>query len=135
MHPRYELEREYAVRITGELTTEQTQQLLTGIDLGEEDGIAQAKNVRDGGGENLNHWYHVTLTEGKNREVRRMFESLGFMVSRLIRTRYGDMILPSHLKYGFWEELDDTQVTHMLERYISKSDVEPASAASTSTDE
>ena len=93
MHPRYEVEREYAVRVMGLLTPEQQQSLLTGIEL--EDGPAKVEKLEDGGGEGANHWYRVVLKEGRNREVRRLFEALGLTVSRLIRTRYGTIAMPS----------------------------------------
>jgi len=112
MHPRYSVEREYAVRVVGELTEGNRQKLLKGIEL--DDGPANFLRIRDGGGEGTNHWYHVALAEGRNREVRRMFEAVGLMVSRLIRTRHGPIALPKGLKRGRWEELEDTQVRTLL---------------------
>lgn len=103
MHPRYELDREYAVRILGELDDAQKQALLAGIEL--EDGPAKFNTLLDAGGEGANHWYRVTLSEGRNREVRRMFEALGLTVSRLMRVRYGPVALPSRLKRGMWEDM------------------------------
>jgi 23S rRNA pseudouridine2605 synthase len=90
MHPRYEVEREYAVRVMGRMTDEQMTLLTTGVQL--EDGLATCEKVEDGGGEEegANHWYHVVLKEGRNREVRRLFEALGLTVSRLIRTRFSN---------------------------------------------
>ena len=112
MHPRYEVEREYAVRVMGLLTPEQQQSLLTGIEL--EDGPAKVEKLDDGGGEGSNHWYHVVLNEGRNREVRRLFESLGLTVSRLIRTRYGTVAMPSRVKRGQVLELTPEEVTAVL---------------------
>ncbi|WP_374479535.1 23S rRNA pseudouridine(2605) synthase RluB [Zoogloea sp.] len=103
MHPRYELDREYAVRILGELDEAQRSALLDGIEL--EDGPAKFNTLLDAGGEGANHWYRVTLSEGRNREVRRMFEALGLTVSRLMRVRYGPVVLPSRLKRGMWEDM------------------------------
>lgn len=103
MHPRYELDREYAVRILGELDEAQRNALLDGIEL--EDGLAKFNTLLDAGGEGANHWYRVTLSEGRNREVRRMFEALGLTVSRLMRVRYGPVVLPSRLKRGMWEDM------------------------------
>lgn len=103
MHPSYEIVREYAVRITGELTEEQKAQLLAGVEL--DDGQAVFDTLTFSGGDGLNRWYHVTLKEGRNREVRRMFESLGFQVSRLIRVRYGELTLPKYLPRGSCKEL------------------------------
>ena len=103
MHPRYELDREYAVRILGELDDAQKQALLAGIEL--EDGPAKFNTLLDAGGEGSNHWYRVTLSEGRNREVRRMFEALSLTVSRLMRVRYGPVVLPSRLKRGMWEDM------------------------------
>ncbi|RXV73644.1 rRNA pseudouridine synthase [Burkholderia stabilis] len=112
MHPRYSVEREYAVRVVGELTEGNRQKLLHGVEL--DDGPANFLRIRDGGGEGTNHWYHVALAEGRNREVRRMFEAAGLMVSRLIRTRHGPIPLPRGLKRGRWEELDDAQVRKLM---------------------
>lgn len=112
MHPRYSVEREYAVRVVGELNEASRQKLLHGVEL--EDGPANFLRIRDGGGEGTNHWYHVALAEGRNREVRRMFEAVGLMVSRLIRTRHGSIPLPRGLKRGRWEELDEAQVRKLM---------------------
>ncbi|WP_321936757.1 23S rRNA pseudouridine(2605) synthase RluB [Paraburkholderia sp. J8-2] len=112
MHPRYSVEREYAVRVVGELSEGMRQKLLKGVEL--EDGPASFLRIRDGGGEGTNHWYHVALAEGRNREVRRMFEAAGLMVSRLIRTRHGPIALPKGLKRGRWEELEDNQVRALM---------------------
>lgn len=104
MHPRYGTEREYAVRVLGEMDEAQRNSLVEGIEL--EDGRAAFGSLEYLGGEGSNRWYRVTLQEGRNREVRRMFEALGVVVSRLIRTRFGDIVLPSTLRRGRWEELD-----------------------------
>ena len=103
MHPRYQLEREYAVRLLGTLDDAQVAMLTGGIELS--DGPARFNRVADGGGEGVNHWYRVTLSEGRNREVRRMFEALGVTVSRLMRVRYGPVSMSSRLKRGMWEEM------------------------------
>ncbi len=108
MHPRYGLEREYAVRLVGELTAAQREQLLAGIEL--EDGAARFNSVFDKGGEGTNHWYHVTISEGRNREVRRMFEAIGLTVSRLMRVRYGPIQLPPRLKRGMTMDLPEQEV-------------------------
>jgi 23S rRNA pseudouridine2605 synthase len=112
MHPRYGAEREYAVRVLGELGDEQQASLLKGIQL--EDGIAQFGSFEFLGGEGSNRWYRVTLKEGRNREVRRMFEAAGVTVSRLIRTRFGEVVLPRNLRRGRWEELDAPLVTALM---------------------
>ena len=114
MHPRYEVEREYAVRIMGRLTDEQAQSLTTGVTL--DDGPARCEKVTDGGGDEdgSNHWYHVVLKEGRNREVRRLFEALGLMVSRLIRTRYGMLAMPTSLKRGNLQELEGADVNALV---------------------
>jgi 23S rRNA pseudouridine2605 synthase len=112
MHPRYEIEREYAVRVMGELTEEHAAKLKAGVEL--DDGPARVLSIRDGGGEGANHWHHITLPEGRNREVRRMFEAVGLMVSRLLRTRYGPLTLPPQLKRGQQQELDAAQVKALL---------------------
>ncbi len=103
-HPRYGSEREYAVRILGELGEQEQARLTSGIEL--EDGPAQFNSLDYIGGEGSNRWYRVTLSEGRNREVRRMFEAAGVTVSRLIRTRFGDVMLPTNLRRGRWDELD-----------------------------
>ncbi|MGE4339332.1 MAG: 23S rRNA pseudouridine(2605) synthase RluB [Pigmentiphaga sp.] len=115
MHPRYELEREYAVRVIGELGAEQREQLLQGVTL--DDGQAAFGALDFIGGEGSNRWYRVTLQEGRNREVRRLFEAVGVMVSRLIRVRFGDIVLPRNLRRGRWEELDGTLVSAILLQY------------------
>lgn len=112
MHPRYGIEREYAVRTLGELEEGMRQKLLAGVEL--EDGMAQFSKIADGGGEGVNKWYRVIIGEGRNREVRRMFEAVGLTVSRLIRTRYGVMTLPSGLKRGRWDELGEDAVRSLL---------------------
>jgi 23S rRNA pseudouridine2605 synthase len=112
MHPRYSVEREYAVRVVGELSEGNRQKLLHGVEL--EDGPANFLRIQDGGGEGSNRWYHVALAEGRNREVRRMFEAAGLLVSRLIRTRHGTVTLPKGLHRGRWEELEDNQVRALL---------------------
>lgn len=122
MHPRYSVEREYAVRVVGELTEGSRQKLLRGVEL--DDGPANFLRIRDGGGEGTNHWYHVALAEGRNREVRRMFEAVGLMVSRLIRTRHGPISLPRGLKRGRWEELEDNQVRSLMSSVGLKAPVE-----------
>lgn len=108
MHPRFGLEREYAVRVLGALSNEEKQRLLDGVRL--DDGQAQFGSIENGGGEGANCWYRVTISEGRNREVRRMFEAVGHAVSRLIRIRYGAMLLPRGLKRGAWMELDDSDI-------------------------
>jgi 23S rRNA pseudouridine2605 synthase len=112
MHPRYELEREYAVRVIGELQPEQEQALLDGIEL--EDGEAHFNTLLSRGGEGTNRWYHVTLNEGRNREVRRLFEAIGVQVSRLIRIRFGPVSLPPRLKRGMCHELAEDDVRALL---------------------
>lgn len=112
MHPRYELEREYAVRVIGELTPEQERALREGVEL--EDGTASFSTLVAGGGEGTNRWYRVTLNEGRNREVRRMFEAVGVTVSRLIRVRFGPVQLPPRLKRGMCAELAEEEVQALL---------------------
>jgi 23S rRNA pseudouridine2605 synthase len=112
-HPSFEVEREYSVRLVGELTLEQLKQATTQIDL--EDGPARFESLRDGGGEGTNHWYHVVLKEGRNREVRRMFEAMHLMVGRLIRTRFGGISLPPRLRRGQSVELPPEQVKKVME--------------------
>lgn len=113
MHPRFGLEREYAVRVLGALSSEEKERLLAGVDL--DDGRAAFGAVEDGGGEGANCWYRVTISEGRNREVRRMFESVGHAVSRLIRIRYGAMVLPKGLRRGMFMELGDKDVRALMQ--------------------
>ncbi len=111
MHPRFGLQREYAVRVLGALSKEEKQRLLDGVQL--DDGPAQFASIEDGGGEGANCWYRVTIAEGRNREVRRMFEAVGHAVSRLIRIRYGAVMLPRGLKRGAWLELDERDIARL----------------------
>ena len=113
MHPRAGIEREYAVRVLGEVTSEQLARLREGIQL--EDGLARFDSVGFEGGEGANRWYRVTLSEGRNREVRRMFEASGVVVSRLTRVRFGPVTLPPRLPRGRWTELDPPMVARLQE--------------------
>ena len=113
MHPRYEVEREYSVRILGELTEDQMLQLTQGLEL--EDGPANFDRISAQGGEGANHWYNVVLREGRNREVRRLFEALHFAVSRLIRVRFGPIALPPRVKRGMMLAMDPKDVEKLLE--------------------
>lgn len=111
MHPRFGLEREYAVRVLGALDDTERQRLLDGVEL--HDGLAQFSRIDDAGGEGANCWYRVTIQEGRNREVRRLFEAIGRAVSRLIRIRYGAMLLPRGLRRGQWVELDEHDIREL----------------------
>jgi 23S rRNA pseudouridine2605 synthase len=111
-HPRFEVEREYAVRILGRVTPEIGEKLLGGVAL--DDGPARFDGIAEEGGEGANRWYRVRLHEGRNREVRRLFEAVGLTVSRLIRTRFGPLVLPPQLKRGQWVELDSATVASLL---------------------
>lgn len=115
MHPRYNLEREYAARVLGELDEDAKTALMKGVEL--EDGPARFATFIDGGGQGANHWYRVTLYEGRNREVRRMFEAVGATVSRLIRLRYGPFTLPSRLKRGSVYELPEVDVAALMTQF------------------
>jgi 23S rRNA pseudouridine2605 synthase len=112
MHPRYEVEREYAVRIIGKLAEEQVRRLKKGVRL--EDGMAHFEELEERGGRGLNNWYRVVLREGRNRIVRRMFETVGLKVSRLMRVRFGTVSLPFALRRGAWRELDDEHTSAIL---------------------
>ncbi len=114
MHPRFGLEREYAVRVLGALNQEEKKRLLEGVKL--DDGLAHFGSIEEGGGEGSNCWYRVTISEGRNREVRRMFEAVGHAVSRLIRIRYGAMVLPRGLKRGAWMELDAGDINSLTQK-------------------
>ena len=124
MHPRFEVEREYAVRTIGKLTAAQITQLTTGIQL--EDGVASFDLLIEAGGEGINQWYRVVLKEGKNREVRRMFEAIGMTVSRLMRVRFGPINLPPRVRRGQWFELNEKE-TRCLLALLAKYDPQPGS--------
>jgi 23S rRNA pseudouridine2605 synthase len=112
MHPSREVEREYAVRVWPDMMM--LRQLSRGVQL--EDGPAAFKTIKFTGGEGINQWYNVTLTEGRNREVRRLWEAVGVQVSRLIRVRYGDILLPKGLAArGGYTELDLAQTNYLRE--------------------
>lgn len=114
MHPRFEVEREYAVRVQGTMTDEQiTQVLKEGVML--EDGPVTFDKLEDEGGEGFNHWYRVMLKEGRNRIVRRTFDALGLPVSRLMRVRFGIINLPPRLKRGMTAELGEGEVAQVME--------------------
>ncbi|ABX86475.1 23S rRNA pseudouridine(2605) synthase RluB [Yersinia pestis] len=123
MHPSREVEREYAVRVFGQIDDDKIKQLSRGVQL--EDGPAAFRTISYQGGEGINQWYNVTLTEGRNREVRRLWEAVGVQVSRLIRVRYGDINLPKGLPRGGWTELD-LKATNYL-RELVELDVETVS--------
>lgn len=116
MHPSNEFVREYAVRVRGELTPEKRQALLDGVLL--EDGLSKFESVSDAGGaeEGANHWYKVTLTGGKYREVRRLFQSQDLDVARLMRIRFGDLTLSPQLRQGRWMELDPAHIKLLTDK-------------------
>ena len=121
MHPRFGVEREYAVRVLGTLEPPAKAKLLEGVPV---DGqTASFKSIEDGGGEGVNHWYRVVITEGRNREVRKLFDAVGLTVSRLIRIRYGTVVLPRGLKRGVWVDLSDNDVKTI--RRLASGDNQP----------
>lgn len=119
MHPKFALEREYAVRVLGDVKEEALNNMLKGVQLS--DHLAQFKKIEFKGGEGKNTWYHVVLTEGKNREVRKLWESQGLLVSRLIRVRYGTITLPRYLPRGQFKEFTDHEIKQHLST-VFKSD-------------
>ncbi|MEP7301174.1 MAG: pseudouridine synthase [Caldimonas sp.] len=119
MHPRFGVEREYAVRVMGTLGDAERAQLLEGVEV--EGQRAAFKSIVNGGGEGLNQWYRVVITEGRNREVRKLFETVGLTVSRLIRIRYGTVVLPLGLKRGVWVDLDESDI-RAIRRLASPND-------------
>ena len=125
MHPRYGIEREYAVRLLGQIDDETRARLLEGIEL--EDGLAHFNHLVDAGGEGANHWYRLSLGEGRNREVRRMFEAVGLQVSRLMRVRYGPIVLPPRLRRGQVVDLPPDDVRRLV-RSAGRPSVPPAPA-------
>jgi 23S rRNA pseudouridine2605 synthase len=108
MHPSSNIEREYMVRVMGEWDEGMLQRLQDGVML--DDGVARFTDIQDGGGDGINHWFYVVIMEGRNREVRRLWESQGLTVSRLKRVRYGEVFIPSKVKQGQWVELAPKEV-------------------------
>jgi 23S rRNA pseudouridine2605 synthase len=111
MHPRFGVEREYAVRVLGTLDQESRDRLLAGVSIDGQE--AHFKSIEDGGGEGANRWYRVVITEGRNREVRKLFDAVGMAVSRLIRIRYGSVVLPKGLRRSVWVDLDENDVRRL----------------------
>jgi 23S rRNA pseudouridine2605 synthase len=111
MHPSCQIEREYLVRVIGNVDAAMVQRLHAGVML--QDGMARFTDIQDGGGEGSNHWYYVVLTEGRNREVRRLWESQDVMVSRLKRVRYGNVFIPSKTSVGRWSDVDASDVRNL----------------------
>lgn len=108
MHPSSNIEREYMVRVMGNVDEGMLKRMQEGVML--DDGVARFTDIQDGGGDGINRWYYVVLMEGRNREVRRLWESQGLTVSRLKRVRYGDVFIPSRVKQGQWIELESKEV-------------------------
>jgi len=127
MHPSNEIEREYAVRVNGDVSREILRQLTTKVML--EDGPAHFDDIQDGGGEGYNHWYYVVIREGRKREVRRLWEAVGIRVSRLIRVRYGAVILPRSLWKGRVKELDEDTIKQLGESVDLELEVKSKPAA------
>jgi 23S rRNA pseudouridine2605 synthase len=113
MHPSYMIQRKYAVRVLGEVKPETIRKLKRGIKL--EDGTARFLSIEDAGGTGANHWYHVTLAEGRNREVRRLWEAVGLTVSRLMRIGYASIALPPNLKTGACRDLKPGEIKTLYE--------------------
>jgi len=112
MHPSAEVEREYAVRVLGKVSDEQVAALKKGVRL--EDGMGKFDEIVEAGGEGANHWYHVILREGRNREVRRLWDAVGVTVSRLIRVRYGSLSLPRNLPRGAWRDATEEETDALM---------------------
>ncbi|MEW6353815.1 MAG: 23S rRNA pseudouridine(2605) synthase RluB [Pseudomonadota bacterium] len=113
MHPSSNIEREYAVRVLGQVDADMLRRLTTGVEL--DDGVARFDAVIDAGGQGANHWYHVILKEGRKREVRRLWEALGLKVSRLMRVRYGPIALPRGLRAGQAKYLEEPEVQALMQ--------------------
>lgn len=120
MHPKHEMVREYAVRVRGEVTPTMIKALKEGVML--EDGSAKFHSIQYRGGDGSNAWYHVTLKEGRNREVRRLWQSQGVDVSRLIRVRFGEVCLPRSLRRGAYCELSPEEISKWILKDIGMSD-------------
>jgi 23S rRNA pseudouridine2605 synthase len=108
MHPSSNIEREYMVRVMGDVQSDMLRRMQEGVML--EDGVARFTDIQEGGGDGINRWYYVVLMEGRNREVRRLWESQGLTVSRLKRVRYGEVFIPSRVKQAQWVEMDHADV-------------------------
>lgn len=111
MHPSSMIDREYLVRIQGDVDDDMKQRLLNGVEL--DDGVARFTDIVDGSGEGSNRWFYCVVMEGRNREVRRLWESQGVKVSRLKRVRYGNIFIPSHVRVGQWIELNDKEIAEL----------------------
>jgi 23S rRNA pseudouridine2605 synthase len=131
LHPSHEIEREYAVRVLGKVSDDMLARLKTGVML--EDGPAHFDSIVDAGGVGANHWYHVVLKEGRNREVRRLWEAVGIKVSRLMRVRFGPVVLPPHFHTGRTMEMDDEATTALYEFVGLKFSPPPRPSASRSS--
>ncbi len=123
MHPSQAIEREYVVRVNGDVTRDAIRQLLAGVML--DDGPAHFDDIQDGGGEGRNHWYYVVIREGRKREVRRLWEAVGARVSRLIRVRYGNIIMPKSLRKGRTKVLDADEIGQLAESVGLELELEP----------
>lgn len=118
MHPSFGIEREYAVRVIGVIPETKLDEMKQGVEL--EDGLAKFKAMQDVGGTGMNHWYHVVLTEGRQREVRRIFEAMDIKLNRLIRVRFGSVWLPKTLRKGKYQELTREEVAAFLATLASQ---------------
>ena len=132
MHPRHEIEREYAVRVFGNITDQQINQLRKGVQL--EDGPASFNSIKAQGGDGINQWFNVVITEGRNREVRRMWEAIDVQVSRLLRIRYGNINLPKGLSRGTWMELGIDSVNYLRELVGLAAEVKSFTKTTSSSD-
>ena len=112
MHPATNIEREYAVRVLGQITPDMTKRLTHGVPL--DDGTARFEDIVDAGGDGANHWFYVVVMSGRNRMVRRLWESQGCKVNRLIRVRFGPIFLPKKLRRGEWVELNKPDLELLL---------------------
>lgn len=115
MHPSKQIDREYAVRIKGQVSPEMLKQLKKGVTIDPKEPLAHFESISDAGGEGSNHWYHVIVREGRNRVVRKLWESQGVQVSRLIRIRFGTLTLPRGLRRGKWMELEQESVSDLVQ--------------------
>ena len=128
MHPSTQIEREYAVRVLGEVSDEALQNMLNGVEL--DDGVAKFDAINDQGGQGANHWYHVVLTEGRNREVRRLWESQGITVSRLMRIRYGNITIPRSVRPGKYQDLQNFEVNALRKLVADNGEAEKTEGTS-----